>query len=198
MATTRGVVIAFEGMDQSGKATQSRRLRERLEAAGRVVESLSFPEYETAIGSEIGRALRGERDYGADTMQLLYIANRYEFRPRMEQWLSEGRVIVCDRYTASSVAYGEAQGLEAAWLDTIQKGLPPAAVTVLLDIAPDRAARRKLEARDKFEQDLAMLGRARDSYLAQARRHGWIVVNGAGDVNEVAAEVAGFVLPRIA
>ena len=50
-------------------------------------------------------------------MQLLYVANRYERkpRPRSAGWRA-GPMLVCDRYVASSVAYGEAQGLDAAWL----------------------------------------------------------------------------------
>ena len=77
---------------------------------------LSFPDYETAIGAEIGRALHGERDYAADVMQLLYIANRYEYRPQIELWLEQGLIVICDRYLASSIAYGEAQGLDPEWL----------------------------------------------------------------------------------
>ena len=55
-------------------------LRDRLTAKGRTVRLLSFPDYDTVIGAEIGRALRGERHYGADVMQLLYVANRYEYK----------------------------------------------------------------------------------------------------------------------
>jgi dTMP kinase len=193
-----GVLIAFEGMDQSGKATQSRQLRAGLEAAGHRVESLSFPDYKTAIGAEIGRALQGERDYGPDTMQLLYIANRYEWRPRIEAWLADGRFVICDRYAASSVAYGESQGLDPAWVDSVQTGLPKAAVTVLLDLSADRAASRKQHDRDKYERDLAMLGRVRESYLRQARQHGWVVLDAARPVDEVAADVAREVLSRLA
>src|SRR5262245_31800822 len=103
-----GSVIAFEGLDQSGKQTQSERLAAVLKAEGRQVEFLSFPEYPTAIGSEIGKALQGDRDYDPATLQLLYIANRYEFRPRVLDWLAAGAVVICDRYLASSIAYGEA------------------------------------------------------------------------------------------
>ena len=76
----RGLLIAFEGLDQSGKQTQAETLAARLSAGGRTVRQLSFPDYETPIGSEIGRALQGERDYGPDVMQLLYVANRYEWK----------------------------------------------------------------------------------------------------------------------
>src|SRR5688572_32929080 len=82
-----GHLIAFEGLDQSGKQTQAERLLEAFRAAGHRSEFLTFPAYETAIGAEIERALHGERDYAADTLQLLYIANRFEFRPRIASWL---------------------------------------------------------------------------------------------------------------
>src|SRR5687767_3705156 len=106
----RGHLIAFEGLDQSGKQTQAERLLAAFRATGRQAEFVTFPEYTTAIGAEIGRALQGERDYQPDTLQLLYIANRFEFRPRILQWLEAGTMVVCDRYLASSIAYGEAQG----------------------------------------------------------------------------------------
>ena len=109
---SRGHLIAFEGLDQSGKQTQAERLLAAFRSAGHTAEFLTFPEYTTAIGAEIGRALQGERDYQPDTLQLLYIANRFEFRPRITAWLESGTMVICDRYLASSVAYGEAQGLD--------------------------------------------------------------------------------------
>ena len=70
--------IAFEGLDQSGKQTQAELLRDRLKQDGRKARLVSFPDYGTSIGEEIARALPGEREYGPDVMQLLYVANRYE------------------------------------------------------------------------------------------------------------------------
>ena len=150
----RGLLVVFEGLDQSGKQTQAERLRERLVAAGRTVRLLSFPSYDTHIGAEIGRALKGERDYAADTMQLLYVANRFEWKPEIERELAAGTVVVCDRYLASSVAYGEAFGLDGAWLADIQRYLPQPDLTVLLDIEPQVSASRKTADRDKYERDL--------------------------------------------
>ena len=168
-----GLLVAFEGLDQSGKQTQAEGLRARLEARGRQVRLVSFPDYQTSIGQEIGRALRGERDYTPDVMQLLYIANRYEWKPAIEADRRAGTVVICDRYQASSVAYGEAQGLDADWLRAAQRHLPTPDVTFLLDIAPDVSARRKTADRDKYERDLALLGRVRESYLRQVTT-GWL------------------------
>src|SRR5688500_20080799 len=119
-----GMLIAFEGLDQSGKETQAQRLRERLRETGHKARLLSFPDYGTSIGEEIARALQGERDYGPEVMQLLYVANRYERKGDLERWLDGGLILVCDRYVASSIAYGEAQGLEASWLTALQRFLP--------------------------------------------------------------------------
>jgi dTMP kinase len=193
-----GHVIAFEGLDQSGKQTQSERLAEVLRGEGRRVEFLSFPEYPTAIGTEIGKALRGERDYAADTLQLLYIANRYEFRPRMLDWLAAGAIVICDRYLASSVAYGEAQGLDPAWLLEVQRYLPQPALTIVLDIPPEVSLQRKHAARDKFERDLPLLSRVRASYQRQATAPGWVLIDGQQDKDAVFASVMTAARSRLA
>ena len=79
---------------------------------------------------------------------------------------------------ASSIAYGEAHGLDPAWLTEMQKFLPPASLTILLDIAPETAVQRKAVDRDRYERDLAMQARVRESYRRQAAAHGWVVLRG--------------------
>src|SRR5436190_333871 len=167
-----GALIAFEGLDQSGKQTQAERLRDWLKAQGRKARLVSFPDYGTSIGEEIARARQGERDYGPDVMQLLYIANRYERKPDLLRWLEGGLILVSDRYMASSVAYGEAQGLDPAWLIDMQRFLPQPALTIMLDIAPETAVQRKSVDRDRYERDLAMQSRVRESYRRQAQADG--------------------------
>ena len=185
----QGHLIAFEGLDQSGKQTQAERLLAELRERRRETHFLSFPDYDTSIGAEIGRALRGERDYAADVMQLLYIANRYEYRRAIEGWLTNGAIVVCDRYLASSIAYGEAQGLDAAWLRTIQAHLPQPSVTLLLDIPPEASLARKQRDRDKYERDLQLLARVRSSYIGQATDPQWARVDGSQDKDRVTQDV---------
>ena len=192
------MLIAFEGLDQSGKQTQAELLRDWLKKEGRKARLLSFPDYGTSIGEEIARALQGERHYGPDVMQLLYIANRYERKSDLHRWIDGGLVLVCDRYTASSVAYGEAQGLEPAWLTEIQKFLPPPSLTILLDIAPDTAVQRKAVDRDRYERDLAMQARVRESYHRQAGADGWVVIDAERAKAAIAADVISAVTPRLA
>jgi dTMP kinase len=184
-----GRLIAFEGLDQSGKQTQAELLRDRLKQDGRKARLVSFPDYATSIGEEIARALQGEREYAPDVMQLLYIANRYERKPDLVRWLDGGLMLVSDRYTASSVAYGEALGLDAGWLLDLQRFLPPAWLTILLDIAPETAVERKAVDRDRYERDLAMQIRVRESYSRQAAEGRWVVLDGECSRDAIAADV---------
>jgi len=193
-----GHLIAFEGLDQSGKQTQAELLRDRLKQEGRKARLVSFPDYGTSIGEELARALQGERDYGADVMQLLYVANRYERAPDLQRWLDGGLILVCDRYMASSIAYGDAQGLDPLWLADMQKFLPPPTLTIMLDIAPDTSVQRKAVDRDRYERDLAMQSRVRDSYRRQAAAGGWIVLDGERDKETIAADVFNAVTSRLA
>jgi dTMP kinase len=193
-----GHLIAFEGLDQSGKQTQAERLAAALRAHGRQVKFLSFPDYETHIGGEIDKALHHEREYAADVMQLLYIANRYEYRPKIEAWLNQGSIVVCDRYLASSIAYGEAFGLDPEWLTAAQQHLPQPSLTLLLDIPPAASLARKQVERDRYEKDLALLDRVRASYQRQAAQETWQLVDGVRDKDAVTADVTAAVRSRLA
>jgi dTMP kinase len=192
-----GYLIAFEGLDQSGKQTQAESLRDYLTARGRVCQLLSFPDYTTHLGQEIAKALHGERDYPPDVLQLLYVANRGEKRVAIESWMAQGVVVICDRYIASSIAYGDAHDIDAAWLADIQRFLPPPDLTILLDIAPDTAVGRKAQARDRFERDLDLLNRVRASYRRQAMAPGWVRLEGERAKADVAADVIRAVETRL-
>lgn len=193
-----GLLIAFEGLDQSGKETQAEVLRDHLKQHGHKSRLMSFPDYGTSIGEEIARALQGERDYGPEVMQLLFVANRYERKADVDRWVEGGLILLCDRYTASTTAYGEAHGLDPVWLTDTQKYLRPADLTLFLDIAPETAARRKAVDRDHYERDLALLARVRESYRRQADSTGWARIDGERSKDDVAAQIIQVVSARLA
>lgn len=191
------MLVAVEGLDQSGKATQAQDLRDRLRASGYRSRVVSFPDYGTFLGEEIARSLQGERDYGPETMQLLYVANRFERKADIDRWHAAGLIVLFDRYVASGVAYGEAQGLDPGWLTTLQVSLPQPELTILLDIAPETAVARKTVGRDRYESDLALLTRVRQSYLRQAGQPDWVRIDAEQAPDVVAAEMAAAIEPRL-
>ncbi len=191
------MLVAIEGLDQSGKETQARELRDRLRAAGYRSRVVAFPDYGTSIGEEIARALQGEREYGPETMQLLYVANRFERKADIDRWQAGGLIVVFDRYVASAIAYGEAHGLDPAWLENLQIYLPQPDLTFFLDIAPETAMARKTVGRDRYERDLALLARVRASYQRLAAQPGWIRIDGERPPGAIAIDLASALEPRL-
>jgi dTMP kinase len=184
-----GKLIAIEGIDQAGKQTVCDWLASELRASGIATEQTGFPDYATPLGREITAFLGGQREYPAEARQLLYAANRWERAAELRDWLAAGHAIVVDRYVASGVAYGAAQGLAMDWMLAVERGLPPADLTILLDITPDVSLARKTRARDAYENRLDLLARAREAYLTLAREPGWLVVDAATDRETVRARV---------
>jgi thymidylate kinase len=79
----------------------------------------------------------------------------------------------------------------------MQKFLPPPALTIMLDIAPDTAVQRKAVDRDRYERDLALLGRVRESYHRQASGQGWLVLDGERPKDAIAEDVLNAVGSRL-
>ena len=189
MKQLAGKLIVVEGIDQAGKQTVCEWLVGELRVHGVPAEQTGFPDYSTPLGHEITAFLRGQRDYPAEARQLLYAANRWERAAELRAWLAEGRAIVVDRYSASGVAYGAAQGLAQDWMLAVERGLPSADLTILLDITPEVSLARKTTARDAYEARTDLLARARDAYLTLAREPGWLVVDAATDRDTVRSRV---------
>src|SRR5579864_4709361 len=111
-----GLFITFEGPDGSGKSTQARLLAERLRQEGRQVLETAEPGG-TPIGQQIRRILLdpANQDLRAIPELLLMFAARAQ---NVEQWilpaLEEGKIVVCDRFTDSSIAY-QGAGRSLGW-----------------------------------------------------------------------------------
>ena len=131
--TTRGKLIALEGIDGSGKMTQLDLLARALEARGHAVFRISFPRYESFYGKLVGRYLNGE--FGAlDAVDphlsaLLYAGDRLEARPDIEAALGEGKIVLADRYIGSNLAHQSARVAPErreeflVWLKRLEYGL---------------------------------------------------------------------------
>jgi len=189
-----GILLALEGIDQSGKKTLSVLLMERLREVGILGEMISFPDYTTPIGRELDFYLAGKRDYPPQTRHLLFAANRWERKRDIESWLKKGRVVLANRYIASGVAYGMAHGLEKGWLWNLEEGLPVPDQTFLIDIPHEISFARKAKKRDLYEEQKDLLKRAREAYLDLAREGNWAVLDGTREVESVFGDLVSGVM----
>ena len=107
MAIQKGKLIVIDGTDGSGKATQVALLGKRLKKEGHTVKLLDFPEYyKNFFGQFIGHCLT-EQYYNFINVHpkiasVLYAADRFESKVQIEKWLSQGYVVLANRYVSSN------------------------------------------------------------------------------------------------
>ncbi|UWP96718.1 dTMP kinase [Aliiroseovarius crassostreae] len=196
-----GLFISFEGIDGSGKSTQARLLAEHLRAAGHDVVLTREPG--GSPGAEEIRALvlQGEPDrWSAETELLLFTAARRDHLERLiRPALAAGKIVITDRFADSTRIYqGTRSGDLRATVDQLHAlmiGQEPD-VTFLIDMDPEvglARAKGRNGTEERFEDfgaDLQKLMRKGFLELAKDAPKRFRVVNGARDMQSVAAEVA--------
>ena len=180
-----GKFIVIEGIDQSGKETQSRLLVRRLRWEGHKTEKLSYPIYTSFSGREIAAFLEGKRTYPHQVLHMLYSMNRWESLDKLEEVLRESDYLIVDRYYPSNLAYGVARDLDEQWLLSLDRGLPEPDKIILVDTSVEASFARKTSGRDVHERDSTFLKKVRRAYLNLAKRRKWFVVNGDRSLAEV-------------
>jgi dTMP kinase len=189
----RGLLVTFEGIDRAGKSTQARLLAGALGDRALLVREPGG----TPVGERVRELLKDPgTELGAEAEALLFAAARAELVARVVRpALAEGRVVVCDRFLDSSLAYqGAARGLGLERVERANElatgGLAPD-VTVLLRIDPAVAAARAGEA-DRLEGEGEAFQRAvAEAYdrLAAAHPERIRVLDAARPVEDVHREV---------
>ncbi|MFC7505834.1 dTMP kinase [Nocardioides sp. CPCC 206347] len=201
-----GVFVCFEGGEGGGKSTQSRLLRDRLEAAGYRVR-LTFEPGDTPVGKEMRRIVLSP-ETGAlahKTEVLLYAADKAEHIETLVQpALDRGEIVITDRYVDSTLAYqGAGRALDVDEVEEVARwatgDLRPH-LTVVLDVDPETGLGR-FEGRDRIEgESLEFHQRVRQSFLDLAARdpEHYAVLDARSPIEEIAATIAERVEPLLA
>jgi len=193
--TLPGKFLVLEGGDATGKTTQTGRLASRLRAEGRAVLATFEPG-----GTDLGTSLRqllldGPATVEPEAEALLMAADRAQhvlevIRPA----LARGDWVVSDRFVPSSLAYqGVGRGLGVPAIEIVNGiatgGLEPDLV-IVLDLPPEVATERFGAARDRLEvEDDAFRLAVHEAYRDLAGTRGWVLLDAAGAIEEVEAQV---------
>lgn len=192
--------VVLEGIDGCGKGVQSRGLAWDLKA-----ELFSFPDYSTPIGKVIKDHLTQEWrcrrlepwyddpaiEYPEDALifQALQTANRLEHAHDIAGHLAEGRPVVADRYYASGLVYGTADGIDLAYLERLHRYLPQPTHWILIDIDVEQSVERRPERRDRYERDFEFMQKVCLFYRQLWIRKRWHIVDGRGSVQDTAGQI---------
>lgn len=195
--------VTFEGSEGCGKSTQAKALWRRLLDAGMPAE-LTYEPGGTPLGDKLRRLLKQEIDENIAPLSelMLFIVCRAELvnkviRPGLEQ----GKVVVCDRFADSTLAYqGYGRGLDLKMIEYLNGlatgGIKPD-LTILLDLPVGRGLGRKAgDVADRFEsEDIVFHNKVRDGYLKLATREPerWLVI----DANLPETEIGEIIWRRV-
>ena len=215
-----GKLIVIEGLDGSGKATQSKLLAAALEQQGRPVRQISFPNYASNASWPVRMYLAGEfgpkpEDVNAYAASVLYAVDRFaSYRKDWADFYRDGGILIADRYTTSNAVHQCSKLPRTAWdgyldwlfdLEYQKIGIPKPDAVFYLEVDP-QVSQRLLSGRyggdetkkDIHERDLVYLEHSRAAAAYCADRLGWrrITCCAGGamrPVEEIAAALRGAV-----
>ncbi len=192
-----GVFICIEGVDGCGKTTQAKILVRNLRRRGFDAVYTTEPSV-GKVGTLIKRfVLARQRRVSTALEALLFAADRVdhvqgEVKPLMK-W---GKVVVCDRYIYSSLAYQGAAGLDLEWIDCINQFALKPDLALFLDVAPERLVGR-LKRKKSVMETMRNLKKVREVYLKLVEQQRLIASDGNGSIEEISKSILNIVLEKL-
>ena len=196
----RGRLIVFEGIDGSGKTTQTHRLAETLRQAGREVVLTAEPT-PLPTGRALREALSGRVKKSECEMAVLFVEDRIAHNNHptdgLRALLDRGIDVICDRYYYSTLAY-QGQSTDYEWVKGMNLNCPDILrpdLCIYLDLLPSQSLERIRAGRDSVEiyENEETLGRVRDTFLRVIddlrERDRIAVVNAYRTPEEIAHEI---------
>jgi len=190
----QGKLIVIEGSDGAGKATQTRKLFDRLSDLEGKVKRISFPNYESESSALIRMYLRG--DFGGTAEEVdpyaaatFYAVDRFAGYFGWKDFYRDGGIVLSDRYVESNMVYQSAKFAKKVererflkWLEDLEYNrykLPRADLTIFLDMPPEVSAilRKKRGREDIHENDAAYMNKIYVTYKELAKKYNWKVVD---------------------
>lgn len=191
------MLIVLEGLDSSGKATQTKLLEEKLKEKGIKTKTYSFPRYNEFFGKLIAEYLKGKfgkkEDVPEEFVSLLYSLDRYEIKKEINSFLEKGFVVLMDRYYTSNFAYQTAKFSKEkkrkdflGWLKKLESAMPFPDMVFFLDV-PVEFSQKLMDSRkqkdymkekkDIHEKDLDYQKKVREMFLELCRTEkNWFIV----------------------
>jgi len=196
--------IVFEGGAGGGKSTQINFLAEALEVKGYKVKRVSVLD-DTSLGREIKRITKAvpHGEFGHLTEALLFLAAiGHAVTNLIVPALSEGLVVLADRYIFSTLAYqGYGGQIDVGWLTEVAKkivGYLTPDLTIYLDVPPEEGLERHVQTGDFHFTQLEFRERVRQGFLRMAAsKENWLVVDACQSVADIHKAILKKVLEHL-
>ncbi|ODS42940.1 MAG: dTMP kinase [Candidatus Altiarchaeales archaeon IMC4] len=158
--------IVLEGIDGCGKSTYAGMLVDWLNETHCAI--LTTEPTKNRIGSFIREILKGHVEVDAKTLALLFTADRYEHQKEIKDSLDCGKIVVCERYYHSTIAYQSALGVDKKWIVEMNKFARKPDLALFIDVDPEVAVKRT--STNEIFENLDFLKKVRENYMKQEIR----------------------------
>jgi dTMP kinase len=192
-----GAFICIEGVDGCGKTTQAKILAKNLRRRGFDAVYTTEPSV-GSVGKLIRRFVLDRQKRVSTALEaLLFAADRLDHvQNEVKPFLRRRKIVVCDRYVYSSLAYQGAAGLDLEWIDhTNQFALKPD-LALFLDVAPERVISR-LKKKKSVMETMRNLKKVREVYLKLAQQQRLIALDGNQSIEEISKSILKIVLEKL-
>ena len=189
----KGIFIVIEGLDGSGKTTQANLLANKLSKTYSVL-CTAEPSY-GKIGTFIREGcLYEEERLPTEAEALLFAADRIEhMKNEISPALDEGKLVICDRYVYSSLAYQGSAGLSGDWIKTINARALEPDFAIFIDVSPERVLGR-LHRQKSVMETLETQQKVREVYMKYVEKGELVLIDGDKPKNIVAEALYSKVL----
>ncbi|MBT4349193.1 deoxynucleoside kinase [bacterium] len=202
-----GKFIVFDGVDGSGKTTQLKLFKEKLEKDGHQVEIADFPQYGKKSAALVEEYLNGAygspKEVGAYRASIFYACDRYAASKRISQWLAEGKIVLSNRYVSSNMIHQSGKIKDTAerekflkWLENLEFeifNIPKPDIILFLYLDPAVAQKLALQEhkhggqQDIHEQDLDHMKDSIEAAEYVAKKYNWLKINCLGGDGNIAS-----------
>ena len=205
MPKNLGKLIVFEGIEGAGAETQTNLLINFLKNNKKSLQKLEYPDYQGPIGRLIHQFLHKRYDFSPEIQFLLYFSDFVKDKEKINQWLKEGKIIICDRYFSSALAYQGLQGFPIKEALKIAQffEIPKPDFIVYLRVSPKTSIKRKLKEKqnlDRNESNKKLLTKVTMAYERLIKNQvlsRWLVINGEKSKGEVFKEIIQCLTPYL-
>lgn len=188
----RGLLIVLEGIDQCGKTTISKLLKNKLEELNLKTIIQTFPDKSTLIGNVINSYLQGNTKLSPQESHLLYSLNRHEKKNFMEEKLYNNYNIICDRYIFSGIAYSLTNGLDYNFCSNTEKYLIKPDLTFYFDISISETNKRRKSLKTDIYETSNFQSKVKEAY-SKIKNKDWIIIN----AEQTPEEITNIILKHI-
>ena len=182
------MIIALEGLDNSGKTIIANSLKDVLSKKQNVVVS---KELTTSVGQLIKERIQGEGLSPIDKAFLFAADRQIRFEELLRANAFNG-VVIFDRYVHSALAYRSAEGVDVEWVRVVNKVFPKSDYSFYIDISPEESIRRNTDTKFNIRYNVDYLSKVRNAYLQFVQAGELYRIDGMRDIDSIQTDIVSF------